>query len=68
MADVKIRSTDEMIESTRLYDEYTRARTEAEAALQNYLQGQGTRPEWARGLVLMQRAWDAWTAHLGLEE
>ncbi len=68
MTDVKIRSTDEMIESTRLYGEYTRARKGAEEALRDYLGGQGTREQWARCLVSMQQDWDAWTAHLGLEE
>ena len=68
MPDVKIRTVDELIESNELYDSYTRAREGAEATRENFLEGQAKRQDWARCLITQQKAWEAWVAHLGLEE
>jgi hypothetical protein len=68
MPDVKIRTVDELIESNELYEHYTSAREDAEATRERFLEGQATRQDWARCLIAQQKAWEAWVAHLGLEE
>ena len=68
MPDVKIRSTEEMIKSNQLYEAYSEAREGAEVTLGMYLTGEAQRQDWARCLIAQQKAWDAWVAHLGLEE